>query len=230
MPTRLIRDWTRSERVNNLSIHAERFFVRLIMKVDDYGCYYADPRILKADLFPLLDSVRSTDIPRWMAECQKSGLIATYEHEGKKYLQIKDFGQRMRLKTRKFPPCQADDGQMTGICQTHDGHVTGRCPPEVEVEVEVEKEVERERAFAPPERDEVFSLMSEKLDTYQANQEADKFMNYYESNGWKVGKNKMKKWRAAVAGWISRLPDYGKKPELSVDELKRMARELDEQS
>ena len=28
-----------------------------------------------------------------------------------------------------------------------------------------------------------------------------KFFNYYESNGWKVGKNPMKDWRAAIRTW-----------------------------
>ena len=35
--------------------------------------------------------------------------------------------------------------------------------------------------------------------------EVDKFFNYYESNGWKVGKNPMKSWSAAMKGWLSRL-------------------------
>lgn len=31
--------------------------------------------------------------------------------------------------------------------------------------------------------------------------DAEKFYNYYESNGWKVGKNAMKDWKAAVRTW-----------------------------
>lgn len=31
--------------------------------------------------------------------------------------------------------------------------------------------------------------------------ECEKFFNYYESNGWKVGKNPMKLWTAAMANW-----------------------------
>lgn len=31
--------------------------------------------------------------------------------------------------------------------------------------------------------------------------EAEKFWNYYESNGWKVGKNPMKSWQAALRNW-----------------------------
>ncbi|MEE9459647.1 MAG: hypothetical protein V3V84_07790 [Candidatus Bathyarchaeia archaeon] len=35
-------------------------------------------------------------------------------------------------------------------------------------------------------------------------QEAESFYNFYESNGWKVGRNKMKSWQGAASGWISR--------------------------
>jgi len=31
--------------------------------------------------------------------------------------------------------------------------------------------------------------------------EAEKFFCYYASNGWRVGKNKMKQWRIALSGW-----------------------------
>lgn len=34
--------------------------------------------------------------------------------------------------------------------------------------------------------------------------EAEKFMAFYESKGWLVGKAKMKDWQAAVRGWIAR--------------------------
>ena len=31
--------------------------------------------------------------------------------------------------------------------------------------------------------------------------DAEAFWNYYESNGWKVGKNPMKKWESALVTW-----------------------------
>jgi hypothetical protein len=33
--------------------------------------------------------------------------------------------------------------------------------------------------------------------------EAKAFFNHYESNGWMVGKNKMKNWEAAVRNWMN---------------------------
>jgi len=104
MPNRILRDWTDSDKINELTVYAERFFVRLIMKVDDYGCFYADTRLLKANLFPLLiDTIREADIIRWMAECQKSELIVLYESSNKKYLQIVNFKQRLDRAKSKYP-------------------------------------------------------------------------------------------------------------------------------
>lgn len=34
--------------------------------------------------------------------------------------------------------------------------------------------------------------------------DGEKFYYFYESNGWKVGKNKMKNWKMAASGWVSR--------------------------
>ncbi len=43
------------------------------------------------------------------------------------------------------------------------------------------------------------------------NVDAERFVNYYESNGWKVGRNPMKSWEAAVATWAKN--DYSKRKE-----------------
>jgi hypothetical protein len=104
MPNRMLRDWTQSDKIDMVTTDGERFFTRLIMKVDDYGLFWADPRLLKANLFPLkLDKIREADLLRWMAECQKAGLIVLYEVEKKKYLQIIDFKQRLDKAKAKFP-------------------------------------------------------------------------------------------------------------------------------
>ena len=37
-----------------------------------------------------------------------------------------------------------------------------------------------------------------------ANDESQRFIDHYTSNGWMVGRNKMKDWQASVRNWISR--------------------------
>ena len=51
--------------------------------------------------------------------------------------------------------------------------------------------------FTPPTVEEVSSYCYERGN----NVNPERFIDYYTSNGWKVGKNKMKDWKAAVRTW-----------------------------
>lgn len=55
--------------------------------------------------------------------------------------------------------------------------------------------------FHPPDLEEVKAYFAEKGGK---DAQAERFYDHYESNGWKVGKNPMRKWKAAASGWISR--------------------------
>ena len=56
------------------------------------------------------------------------------------------------------------------------------------------------RRFAPPTLAEVQEYIREK--NYSI--DAERFIDYYEANGWKVGKNPMKDWKATVRNWERR--------------------------
>ena len=57
--------------------------------------------------------------------------------------------------------------------------------------------------FAPPSTEEVLDYMTER--GYPYPKEAESFVDYYSSNGWKVGKNPMKDWKAATRNWTKKL-------------------------
>ena len=42
-------------------------------------------------------------------------------------------------------------------------------------------------------------------------QEAKRFFDYYTANGWKVGRNSMKDWKAAARNWMRRAGEYNSK-------------------
>lgn len=104
MPTRLLREGIlSSDRVEQLDPPAEVFYRRLMSKVDDFGFYDARPSILRANLYPLrIDLVREADITRWIAACEKAGLIALYQHDGKPFMQMLDTEWQTRSEP-KFP-------------------------------------------------------------------------------------------------------------------------------
>lgn len=146
MPNRVLRDWTDSETMHSLTSQAERFFVRLIMKADDFGCFHANPKLLKAALFPLSDEIRDLDVAKWLNECSAVGLVNVYKVEGKMFLQIIDFGQRLRQSRPKFPqPHEAQisksevDSNLPRVAGSG-----GKWRPESETESETEYESESE--------------------------------------------------------------------------------------
>ena len=76
---------------------------------------------------------------------------------------------------------------------------------ELEKEIEIEKELDIKRnvkektlsRFIPPTVEEVRAYCLERGN----NVDPEKFVAFYTSNGWKVGKNPMKNWKAAVITW-----------------------------
>ena len=71
-------------------------------------------------------------------------------------------------------------------------------------EVIVEAEPPTRKRFVPPTVDEVRDYCYERGNSV----DPQRFVDYYTSNGWMVGKNKMKDWKAAVRTWEQK--DHGK--------------------
>lgn len=93
-------------------------------------------------------------------------------------------------------------------CNTDVTNVKHLCNGEIEKELEIEKEIELEidssastttkrKRFEKPTLSEIKQYCIERGNKV----DAQHFYDYYESNGWKVGKNSMKNWQAAVRTW-----------------------------
>ena len=68
--------------------------------------------------------------------------------------------------------------------------------------LELERDRKKATRFIKPTIDEIKTFIKE----YETDIEryANRFYNFYESKGWKVGKEKMKDWKAAIRGWLNR--------------------------
>lgn len=129
------------------------FFTRLIMKADDYGSFYANPKLLKAALFPLKE-VSWQQIGAWVFECIEVGLIFPYEVEGKEYIRIINFKQRLRQMKNFFPhPIEGPDySPATRAPLASDPRAGGAPDIETETETETKQKLESEsaRVFVNP--------------------------------------------------------------------------------
>ena len=69
-------------------------------------------------------------------------------------------------------------------------------PPQI-----VTTSAEKKQPFKKPTVKEIFDYACEKLSNDDALKFTEKFHAHYEANGWKVGRNQMKDWKAAVRKW-----------------------------
>jgi len=70
--------------------------------------------------------------------------------------------------------------------------------------VDFETKEVQSKGFNKPTEEQVKEIMLNKWDEKTASYQAKRFIDYYESVGWFVGKNKMKSWVHSVSGWIAR--------------------------
>ena len=133
------------------------------------------------------------------------GLIDVLENGAIYMLDIQNFiGRGSSEADRKREYRQRIETDRTNVRQISD-----KTPPEIEIEIEIEKELEIEKdsgaksTTTKRKRFEKPSISDIKQYCMERNNNiiAEQFYDYYESNGWKVGKNSMKDWKAAVRTW-----------------------------
>lgn len=135
------------------------------------------------------------------------GLIDVLENGAIYMLDIQNFiGKGSSEADRKREYRQRIETDRTNV-QTNLRQISDKNPPEIELEIEKELEIEldtkanksptKAKRFVKPTLSEIKQYCIERNN----NVNAEHFFDYYESNGWKVGKNSMKDWKAAVRTW-----------------------------
>ena len=103
---------------------------------------------------------------------------------------------RKHREKQKALQCNTDVTQVKHLCN-------GEIEKELEIELELEldtkanKSPTKAKRFVKPTLSEIEQYCIERKN----NVNAEQFYDYYESNGWKVGKNSMKDWKACVRTW-----------------------------
>ena len=133
------------------------------------------------------------------------GLIDVLDNGAIYMLDIQNFiGKGSSEADRKREYRQRIETDRTNVRQISD-----KTPPEIEIELEKELEIEKEihssakstttkrKRFGKPTLSQITQYCLERNN----NVNAEQFYDYYESNGWKVGKNAMKDWKACVRTW-----------------------------
>lgn len=104
MPQRLLRPGINSSaRVEQLGDAAECFYRRLMVVVDDFGRFEADPAIIRSGCYPRNPNrVTLEQIEEYLRICEAAGLVALYVVGNKRYLWYLNLGAP-RAKKSIYP-------------------------------------------------------------------------------------------------------------------------------
>ena len=81
-----------------------------------------------------------------------------------------------------------------------DGGIIGGQSPKTIRQEDIKREGEKATRFSPPSLDEV----RDEVERLGYAVDPERFIAHYESNGWRVGPNKMKSWKSALVTWHKR--------------------------
>ena len=140
------------------------------------------------------------------------GLIEVLENGAIYMLDIQNFigkgsteADRQRLYDRRI----SEERKQNKLTQSRNlEEICKKSTPEIEIELEKDIEIEKDinssastttkrKRFEKPTLSQITQYCLERNN----NVNAEQFYDYYESNGWKVGKNAMKDWKACVRTW-----------------------------
>ena len=141
------------------------------------------------------------------------GLIEVLENGAIYMLDIQNFigkgsteADRQRIYDRRI----SEERKQNKLTQSRNlEEIYKKSTPEIEIELEKDIEIEKEihssakstttkrKRFEKPSISDIKQYCMERNNNIDANQ----FYDHYESNGWRVGKNSMKDWKAAVRTW-----------------------------
>lgn len=116
---------------------------------------------------------------------------------------MRNYMKDYRAKQKALTACKPD-------CKPNSKPNVRQAEEDKEEEKEVEEDKEskgRAKRFTPPTLEEVEDYCLERGNSV----DPERFIDYYTSNGWKVGKNTMKDWKAAVRTWEKSDKQQGRK-------------------
>lgn len=105
MPNRLLNSRLHiSNSIRRLTPLEEVVFIHIILSCDDFGRFYADPEILRGQLFPGRN-ISVKQIEDSLAKLEEEDMVIRYRCEGLMYLQLVNWlkYQKPRAKESKYP-------------------------------------------------------------------------------------------------------------------------------
>lgn len=186
-----------SDAFLDMPLSTQALYFHLSMRADDDG-FINNPKKIQRMVGAGDDDIKLLIAKRFIIPFE-SGIVVIKHWKIHNYIQ-KDrykptiYQEEKRQLEEKENKAYTECIQDVSIVETQDRDSIEIGKDSIEVVVE---EPPKRKRFVPPTLEEVQSYCLERKNRV----DPQRFIDYYTSNGWVVGKNKMKDWKAAVRTW-----------------------------
>lgn len=183
-------------------VNVYRIFTHLILRANHKDNNWRGISIKRGQLLTSLNTLESeTGLSKSKIRTAIKKLISTQE------IAQQSHSQHTVFTVVNYDSYQGDDTE-DGTRVTHESHTsdTRIASNKNDKNVKNDNNSKGAKRFAPPslsEATEYFGDRAVAKGVFISPSEPEKFIDFYESKNWYVGKNKMKDWKAAVRNWLS---------------------------
>ena len=196
-----------SDAFLDMPLSTQALYFHLSMRADDdgfinnpkkiqrmIGCSDDDLKLLLAKSFIIAFESGIIVIKHWRLHnsIRKDRCKPTVYAEEMSMLQLKENGA--------YTLCLPSDNQVTTNCQPTDNQLTVTLATQSRLGKDSlgQDRIGEDSYCFPPSREEVEAFVKAEC---LGKVNLDKFFDYYNANGWKVGKNPMRDWKAVLRNW-----------------------------
>ena len=193
-----------SDAFLDMPLSAQSLYFHLSMRADDDG-FVNNPKKVQRMIGASDDDLKLLIAKSFLIPFD-SGIVVIKHWRIHNYIQKDRYKETVYTEEKQCLEIKENKAYTLNVNQVDTGCIQSGYSLETQVRLgkdrlgEVIEEKKPSSRMARPSLEEVQAYISEK--GYHI--DAQRFIDYYESNGWKVGRNPMKDWKAAIRSWESR--------------------------
>lgn len=195
-----------SDAFLDMPLSTQCLYFHLNMRADDDG-FVGNPRRIQKLVGTSEDDLKLLIMKKFLLIFENGVIVIkhwkmhnTIQNDRRKETSYQDELMQLTVKKDKsYTFAKSEEIESETICIQNASIDLGL---DLDLGLEIVKDVVGKSRFTPPTQKEVESYI--KAQGYDM--DANRFIDFYESKGWMVGKNKMKNWQAAVRNWSKDKP------------------------
>ncbi len=204
MPQRFLRPGiTNSKLWNSVSFECQSLYIRIITLVDDFGRCDGRAAVVWGSCFAVWNEqnpecqITLNHVKSMLRLLHDNQLLTVYSADNKEVVQISQWQERVRDgAVSRFPQQSAATRSVPLLSPPSPSPSPSPSGTEAPVGGSAR---EGRKVFAKPDMPEL-ELYASKIGLPIT--EALAFLDHYESNGWRVGRNPMRNWQATMRKWF----------------------------